>query len=68
MKAKHHFWSSLAAGGALYWATGSSTALEGSMLGGFAIDDDHVVDQWWSIRMSDASAKAASQSTIVSEP
>lgn len=50
MKAKHHFWSSLAAGGALYWATGSSAAMTGAMLGGFAIDADHVVDQWWSIR------------------
>ena len=50
MKAKHHFWSSLAAGGALYWATGSSAALGGAMLGGFAIDADHVLDQWWSIR------------------
>ena len=50
MKPKHHFWSSLAAGGALYWATGSSSALAGAMLGGFAIDADHVLDQWWSIR------------------
>jgi hypothetical protein len=50
MKAKHHFWSSLAAGGALYLATGSSAALAGSMLGGFVIDSDHVLDQWWSIR------------------
>lgn len=49
MKAKHHFWSSLAAGGALYWATGSSAALVGSMLGGFFIDSDHVIDQLWSI-------------------
>ena len=38
MKAKHHFWSSLAVGGALYWATGSSAALAGSMVGGFLID------------------------------
>jgi hypothetical protein len=50
MKAKHHFWSSLAAGGALYWVTGSSAALAGSMLGGFVIDADHIFDQWWSIR------------------
>jgi hypothetical protein len=50
MKPKHHFWSSLAAGGALYWATGSSAALGGAMLGGFAIDADHVLDQLWSIR------------------
>ena len=49
MKAKHHFWTSLAAGGALYWATGSSVALAGSMLGGFFIDSDHVIDQLWSI-------------------
>ncbi len=50
MKAKHHFWSSLAVGGALYWATGSGAALVGSMVGGFLIDSDHVIDQLWSIR------------------
>jgi hypothetical protein len=50
MKAKHHFWSSLATGGALYWATGSSAALAGSMIGGFLIDADHIIDQLWSIR------------------
>jgi hypothetical protein len=52
MKAKHHFWSSLAAGGALYWATGSGAALAGTMVGGFLIDSDHVIDQLWSIRHS----------------
>jgi hypothetical protein len=50
MKAKHHFWSSLAAGGALYWVTGSGAALAGTMVGGFLIDFDHIVDQLWSIR------------------
>jgi hypothetical protein len=50
MKAKHHFWSSLAAGGALYWVTGSSAALAGTVVGGFLIDSDHVIDQLWSIR------------------
>jgi hypothetical protein len=50
MKAKHHFWSSLAAGGALYWATGSGWAVAGAMVGGFLIDADHVFDQLWSIR------------------
>jgi len=50
MKAKHHFWTSLAAGGAVYWATGSSAALAGSMVGGFLIDADHLIDQLWSIR------------------
>lgn len=50
MKARHHFWSSLAAGGALCWATGSSAALAGSMVGGFLIDADHIIDQVWSIR------------------
>jgi hypothetical protein len=49
MKAKHHFWSSLVAGGALYWATGSSGALAGAMIGGFLIDADHILDQLWSI-------------------
>lgn len=66
MKAKHHFWSSLAAGGALYWATGSSAALAGAMLGGFAIDADHVVDQWWSVRKAAASAKSADEAATVS--
>ena len=50
MKAKHHFWTSLAAGGALTLATGSSAALAGALLGGFFIDSDHVFDQLWSIR------------------
>ncbi|PYT09638.1 MAG: hypothetical protein DMF60_02165 [Acidobacteria bacterium] len=50
MKPKHHFWSSLAAGGALYWATGSSASLAGAMIGGFLIDSDHIIDQLWSIR------------------
>ena len=50
MKAKHHLWSSAAAGAALYWITGSSTALTGALVGGFLIDADHVVDQLWSIR------------------
>jgi hypothetical protein len=50
MKAKHHFWSSLVAGGALYAATGSAGALAGAMVGGFLIDADHVLDQMWSIR------------------
>ena len=50
MKPRHHFWSSLALGGALYWATGTSAALAGAMLGGFAIDTDHIIDQLWSIR------------------
>ena len=64
MKAKHHFWSSLGAGGALYVATGSSAALAGAMLGGFAIDADHVVDRWWSIRRgaSAAGTRTASKS------
>ena len=50
MKARHHFWSSLAVGGALYAATGSAGALAGAMVGGFLIDSDHIVDQLWSIR------------------
>lgn len=50
MKAKHHFWSSLAAGGILYWATGSGGAVAGAMAGGFLIDSDHVIDTLWSIR------------------
>lgn len=49
MKAKHHFWSSIVAGGALYWATGEASALAGAMIGGFLIDADHIVDQLWSI-------------------
>jgi hypothetical protein len=50
MKPKHHFWSSVVAGGALYWSTGSASALTGAMIGGFLIDSDHVIDQIWSIR------------------
>lgn len=50
MKARHHFWSSVAAGGALFWATGSGAALAGSMVGGFFIDGDHIIDRLWSIR------------------
>lgn len=49
MKAKHHFWSSLALGGALYWVTGAGETLAGAMIGGFLIDADHVLDQLWSI-------------------
>ena len=49
MKAKHHFWSSLAVGGVLYLSTQSFTVVAGTMLGGFFIDADHVVDQLWSI-------------------
>ena len=50
MKPKHHFWSSIVAGGALYWATGSSAALAGAIVGGFVIDADHIIDQFWSVR------------------
>ena len=50
MKAKHHFWSSLALGGALYWATRSVEAPAGAMIGGFLIDADHLIDQFWSIK------------------
>ena len=49
MKAKHHFWSSLAAGGALYFVTSSEAAIAGAMIGGFLIDADHILDQLWSI-------------------
>src|SRR5262245_36124195 len=49
MKAKHHFWSSLAVGGVLYFVTDSWSAAIGTMLGGFVIDADHIVDQFWSI-------------------
>jgi len=50
MKPKHHFWSSVVTGGALYWVTGSVSALTGAMIGGFMIDSDHIIDQLWSIR------------------
>jgi hypothetical protein len=49
MKAKHHFWSSVAVGGLLYSLTHSYESFIGTMLGGFFIDADHVVDQLWSI-------------------
>ena len=50
MKAKHHFWSSLISGAAVYWGTGAGAALAGAMIGGFLIDADHIFDQLWSIR------------------
>ncbi|HKA21922.1 MAG TPA: hypothetical protein VKN18_26835 [Blastocatellia bacterium] len=50
MKPKHHFWSSVVTGGALYWATGSASAFTGAVIGGFLIDSDHIIDQMWSIR------------------
>ncbi|MBI3652635.1 MAG: hypothetical protein HY231_16560 [Acidobacteria bacterium] len=49
MKAKHHFWSSLALGGLCYYLTTSPAAFSGAMVGGFLIDADHVADQLWSI-------------------
>jgi hypothetical protein len=49
MKAKHHFWSSLAAGGALYFFSGNVSSLAGAMIGGFLIDSDHAIDQLWAI-------------------
>lgn len=49
MKAKHHFWSSAALGGALSFVTGSPMAVIGAMVGGFLIDGDHVFDQLWSV-------------------
>jgi hypothetical protein len=50
MKLRTHLWTSVAAGGGLWWATGSNTALIGAIIGGVLIDADHVVDQLWSIR------------------
>jgi len=51
MKAKHHFWSSLAVGGALYWSSGSASSLAGAMIGGFLIDSDHLIDQMWAVHL-----------------
>ena len=62
MKAKHHFWSSLAIGGALYWSSGSPAALMGAMTGGFLIDSDHLIDQLWSIRLGAPHMRGASGS------
>jgi hypothetical protein len=69
MKAKHHFWSSLAVGGVLYLSTKSIAAFTGTMLGGFFIDADHLVDQLWSIykgapHTKNSSALAAQQNGI----
>lgn len=47
MKAKHHFFSSLAVGGALYFFTRDAASLAGAMIGGFLIDADHAIDQLW---------------------
>jgi hypothetical protein len=49
MKLKHHFWTSLAIGGAISLGTGSVEALAGAMIGGVIIDADHIIDQVWSI-------------------
>lgn len=49
MKAKHHFWTSLVAGSLLSLVTKSSQPLWGAMIGGFLIDADHIIDQFWSI-------------------
>jgi hypothetical protein len=49
MKAKHHFFSSLAAGCALYAFTRDWSSLAGAMTGGFLIDADHVIDQLWAV-------------------
>jgi hypothetical protein len=49
MKAKHHFWSSIAVGGFAYFILHSPAAFFGTLVGGFFIDADHVVDQLWSI-------------------
>src|ERR1051325_2272806 len=49
MKAKHHFYSSIAVGGVLYFTTHSIASLIGTFVGGFLIDADHVLDQAWSI-------------------
>jgi hypothetical protein len=69
VKAKHHFWSSLAVGGVLYLSTQSVSVFAGTMLGGFFIDADHVVDQLWSIyhgapHTRKASAVAAEQNSF----
>jgi hypothetical protein len=50
MKLRTHLWTSVAAGGGLWFATGSSSALLGAVIGGVLIDADHVIDQLWSIR------------------
>jgi hypothetical protein len=50
MKLKTHLWTSVAAGGGLWFLTGSGSALIGAIIGGVLIDADHVVDQLWSIR------------------
>ncbi|HMG32562.1 MAG TPA: hypothetical protein VKM94_01385 [Blastocatellia bacterium] len=71
MKAKHHFISSAITGGALYYATGSATALIGTLVGGFLIDSDHVIDQLWSdrirTRMSSSSVDRAAPINDVGE-
>jgi hypothetical protein len=51
MKLKHHVWSSLVAGGTLWYLTGSQTSMMGALIGGVLIDADHIVDQLWSIRL-----------------
>ena len=67
MKLRHHFWSSVAAGGALYWATGSGSAIAGAMIGGFLIDLDHVLDQGWSIYRGAPKTKTAAKNAALAQ-
>src|SRR5262249_19441758 len=53
MKVRTHLWTSIAAGGGLWWATGSSMALVGAV-----IDGDHLLDHFWSIRYGAPYARA----------
>jgi hypothetical protein len=51
MKFKHHVWTSLLAGGTLWYLTGSEMSMAGALIGGVAIDADHLIDQLWSIKL-----------------
>jgi len=48
MKAETHLWTSLLAGGAIALATKSPVPIGAALIGGFAIDADHLIDQVWS--------------------
>jgi hypothetical protein len=50
MKAKHHFLVVTSHRRSALLATGSVSALAGSLIGGFLIDSDHIIDQIWSMR------------------
>ena len=57
MKVQTHIWSSMLAGGALWYLTGSEMSMVGALVGGLGIDADQLIDQLWSIKSNAPLAK-----------